>query len=291
MIGIYDDGGDRLAMAYRSLTINDESYPVSSVVVDHRYDSVTEPKPQADGMEAYAVRRLVAMIRADGVVKADSVADLHDKVEALNAAFDPVLAFDEDTATRDIGFLPFTFSVPTADDTGYPTGLKPLQYYVRSTAIPVPRISKFEGDGAHFTLLLQAVDPRRYLQTLTSVDLFHTPGGTPDSASVAVDNSLASYSSWPTITMVMSGFGHTAFYVDHDESGVDPLVLDLSSLVATDVVTIDMQAREVLVDGASRMDLVVSGDFFPIRPGTQNVESGWMAGVTSCVMSYRRAFV
>ena len=93
MIGIYgDDLETRLAMAYRGLTINDDSYPVASIAVDHRYDSVIEANAQIDGMEAYGSRRMVTMLTVEGIVKADSVSQLHDRIEALNAAFDPGLA-------------------------------------------------------------------------------------------------------------------------------------------------------------------------------------------------------
>lgn len=280
MIGIYgNDKTSRLPMAYRGLTINDDTYPVGIIAINHQYDAVTEPLAQRNGMEAYDPRHLVTMVRIEGTVEGTSVADLHDKIEALNAAFDPVLAFEEDTSEFDPGYMPFTFSVPTEDSTHYPSGLKELEYFGRSMQLPIPRISKFEGDVARFTIILQCVDPRRYLQTDTDVSV---------SASTTIDNQLAQYKSMPVITIVMSGVGASNFTISN---GTDTLTLDLSGLSAGDTVIIDTGSRSILVGGADRMDLWVSGKYPPVKAAWHTWVSTNRTGVSSSTVTYRRAFV
>lgn len=280
MIGIYgNDKTARLPMAYRGLTINDDTYPVGIVAINHQYDAVTEPLAQKNGMEAYDPRHLVTMVRIEGTIEGTSVADLHDKVEALNAAFDPVLAFEADTSTFDPGYMPFTFSVPTEDTANYPDGLKPLEYFGRSMQLPVPRFSKFEGDVARFTIVLQCVDPRRYLQTDTDVAV-----GT----STVINNSLGQYKSMPVITIVMSGAGASNFTISN---GTDTLTLDLTGLSAGTTVIIDTGSRSILVGGADRMDLWVSGKYPAVKASSHTWTTANRTGVSSVTVTYRRAFV
>lgn len=282
MIGIYSDAGTRLAMAYNGLTVNSEDiYPVGIVTVDHRYDAVSDPRPQDDGMESYSPRRLSTVFRVEGIVKADSVAMLHDRIEALNEAFDPVVAADQDD---DFGFLPFTFSVPTEDTDNYATGFKLMQCFVRSIEIPVPRISKFEGDGARFSLMLQAKDPRRYLQSESSMSL--------SSGSNTVDNSLAGYPSYPRFTFSMTGAGDAAFRIEFpsDEEGRD-LQLNLSGLSNGDDVEVDFATRQIYLNGAVDMDLYDAGQWGKLHPRSQTVTLVSTTATSARTLHWFRAFV
>lgn len=283
MIGIYNDAGARLPMAYRGLTINDttEIYPVGIVAVSHQYDGVTEPKT-GDGMESYDPRHVVTVVRIEGIVKAESVAQLHDRIEALNKAFDPILSSQYDEDGRH-GYLPFTFSVPTTDTTNYPTGLIPMQYYARSLDLPVPRVSKFEGDGARFSIVLQAVDPRRYLQAESSFAI--------TSSSQTLSNYLASHGSFPLLTITMSGPGSATWDVNTDQDTSSALRLNLSTLIAGDVVTVDMERHEIKVNGVVNQGLYVTGGYMWLAPENQLVGRSSDTGITSSVLTWRRAFV
>lgn len=281
MIGIYDDDDNRLAMDYASrITVNDGTYPVEAISFAPRWDAVTEPRAQEDGMEAYDPRRMSLLLQVDGMVLADSVAELHDRVDALNAAFDPVLATQSDTSEFDQGFLPFDFSVPTADTDNYPTGLKPMRLYLRAVQLPVPRLSKFEGNGIPYSLVLQAVDPRRYAQTLTAAAL---PAG-----ATVIDNSLATYRSWPVVTIDLTGAGSTIFSIDSLSDARDPLVLNLNALAGQQV-QVDMRSKLITVNGEHDMSPFVSGEYFPLEPEAQtlNVANATNATVT---IEWRRAF-
>lgn len=282
MIGIYDDAGDRLALGYSGLTFNDDAYPLAIVAVSHSYDAVTEPKATRNGMESYDPRQMLTMIRLEGVIKADSVAQLHDRIEAMNAAFDPVLSAEADTNSRN-GYLPLTFSVPTADTTNYPSGLKPLQVYARSIALPVPRVSKFEGFSTRYTIQLQCVDPRRYLQTEST----HSQ----TTLTKALDNTLATHRSWPIVTLTMSGAGPSNWYIDNVSINLAALRLNLSTMVNGDVVEVDMERRQIKKNGVIDHSPWISGEWFWLRALTQTIEVSSLSGISSCVVAWRRSFV
>jgi hypothetical protein len=285
MIGIYDDDGNRLPMAYNGLTINNDAYPVDTVVVNPRWDATTEPMPQQDGMEAYAPRRLSTLIRVDGMVKASSVAQLHDRIESLTVAFDPVRATTENPATYDAGFLPFTFSVPTENTAVHAGGLIPMQYNARSIALPVDRVSKYEGDSVPFSIILQAADPRRYYQSSRA----HTMTALSD----VVDNSVATYESWPVVRVTMSGVGATYWHIDNPGDLKNGLALDLSSLGNGQQIDIDMRRHTIkqVDNGANRMDLYLGGEFLSLVPGTQTIEIHNTTGIASVVLTWTWAFV
>lgn len=273
-------------MAYRSLTINDDDYPVDAVAITHTFDSVTEPKAQRDGMEAYESHKINALIRIDGFIRGTSVADMHDKIEALNAAFDPVVATEADDSDFDIGFWPFTFSVPTANTDDYATGLIPMQYYARAMQLPVDRVSKFEGHSTPYTILLMAIDPRRYLQTTESE--VRTNAG-----AMTLDNSLAKFSSWPTVTIALTGAGQSKLTLQRvADADTRSLVLNLSSYGNGDEIVIDMERRQITVDGASAMGSWDSGDFWWLAPESQTLNvtntTGTLAGTVT--VEWRRAF-
>ena len=291
MIGIYKDGvtkrGDtRLTMAYRGLTINSDSYPVSIVAVSHSFDAVLEPKVGRDGMEGYEAHKMSTLVRIEGMVKADNLAALHDRIEILNAAFDPVISTENDTADVDIGYMPFTFSVPTADTANYASGLIPMQYYGRSLQLPVSRISKFEGNEVQFGIILQCIDPRRYLQT--GEDEIRTGVG-----DIVVANSLASYSSWPIVTIVCTTSTGILSLRRVSSNDDRTLFLDLSVQDGKTII-VDMNRREILVDGIVNMiPNTPGGDYWWIAPGTNTITVANFTGLfTGTVeVDWTRAFV
>lgn len=285
MIGIYDDAGDRIPHGYNGLVVNNDSYPIASATMSHRFDAVLEALPRSDGMEAYEPHRLSAVLQVEGTVEGVSVADLHDKIDALNAAFDPVRVTHDDDAAYDRGFIPYTFSVPTTDTDNYPDGLIPMQLYARSLSLPVGRVSKFEGHVARYTLLLQAVDPRRYLQTEDTAPL--------TGSLTVINNGLATYKSWPTLRLTMSGAGDPTWWINNIEDDyAEALTLNLGALVAGDVVDVDMRRRTIkrVSDGASLMSLYLSGRYIEMMPLAQTIQVKNLTGIASAVLTYRRAF-
>lgn len=255
----------RLAITYNGLTLNNpadavnDTYQVDSVTPATQFDTITDPSPGTDGMEAYNVFKAARLLTLKGVIRSPTVAGLYDKVKALAAAFDPAKITHENTGG---GFLKMTFSVPTLDTTNYSTGLVPSFYYARPRDIPEPTDSTLMGTDLPFKIDMLLVDPNRYYQTQSSL----TGAGT-------ISNTLADYRSYPTVTITMAGAG-SATYTYGLTNSIDAavsLVLNLSGTVNTDVITIDSLNSRILKNGTDTPSLYVSGAYPLIEPGTNTV--------------------
>ena len=260
---------DRIPFAYNGFTFNDETVDfdpraasgteclveVNVVAINEQWDAVTEPKVTTHGMEGYEPKKVVAMVRLDGLIRAPrgNLGLLMDTVRDMNAAFDPVNAYHADSGTINKGYLPLTFSIPTADLANYPSGFITAEYYVRSLNRPIVRDSQFEGDTCRFQLLLQAIDPRCYYTVAQT-------NSRSNAGTVAVDNSLAGFPSWPILTFTVTGAGSGNVDITHDgDGGSVALRLSLTSLTAAQVMVVNMERRTITVDGVSAMSRYVSG--------------------------------
>lgn len=293
MIGLFKQNGAKLPITYRGLTLNDpnddpkDTFEVWNAMVDAEHAAIAEPKMQRDGSEIYRPRKQRRLIRLTGAIKAVTAGALYDKMELLAEAFDPVNAFLEDESEVDVGFLPFQFSRPTDDTANFPSGLKDLEYYARPLAIPVTRVTKNDGKSAEFAALLECADPRGYARADSTIQVVNA-------GSTALDNSLATYSSWPVLTVTLSGASGVIRFERTWSGGSKHLDLDLSALVATDVVIVDMEQRTIELNGASAMDLYDGGDFWWVPWGesatfTVSTVSGTAFAGTAQVL-WRKAF-
>lgn len=268
----------RIARVYNGLTVNDDTYPIAFSAVSDSFDAVTNPHAQRDGMEAYPTRKVQAIIREDGIVKAASLEALHDAIEALNAAFDPINAQNADSSTEDKGFLAYTFDVPTTDSSNYSTLLIPMQVYAKALQLPVLRTTKFDGYTCRFTLLLQVVDPRRYWQTGSSVT------GTGGS----LVNTLAKYPSDIVYTVITSGAGDANHTIANSTTG-ESLVIDLSSGAGTYIV--DFARAKITKGGVDFSQAYVSGTYWQVRKGVSDTYAiSNNTNVSSRSLAWRRAF-
>jgi hypothetical protein len=270
----------RIARTYNGLTVNDATYPIEFSSVQTRFDQVTNPHAQRDGMEAYPSRKMQAVVREDGLVvpQTKTTGALWDAIEALNMAFDPINAQNADTSDEDIGFLPYLFDVPTADTGNYATGLIPMAVYAKALEAPVSRATKFEGLTCRFTLVLQVVDPRRYFQT----------GQEVTAGSGTIDNTLARYPSDPVYTVITSGAGMSNHTITNSTTG-ESLVIDISGAAGTYIV--DFARHKITKGGADRSDLYVSGTYWQIRPGvTDSYVIANDTNVSSISLEWARAF-
>lgn len=257
----------RLPFTYNGLEINNAIYPVSQVGISQAIDAVSEPRVQTDGMEFYPARKIQTIVQIQGVVVASTLGALHDAIDALNYAFDPVIissvytpeAFDQPVSW--VG--PLTFDYPTDDTTNYPTGLIAMEYFGRSTQAPVGLASKFEGLTAPFRIVLACPDPRRYNQALESATKI-------GAGSLTVDNSLASYYSWPSFFLTMTGDGG-AYSITRPAAlgrAARTLTLNLAGYGSGEVLRVDMNHKKIIdtSTGAVVMSTYVSGEFFDFAP-------------------------
>lgn len=302
MIPLYEDGQRGRKTKRRLLTwgsptpllLNDpdddpkDTYEVNAAAIIGRYSTTTEQHPQDDGSEANNIYKDMYVIRLDVTVRSLTYARLYDKLHALAVAFDPALASLVDPPN---GIRILDFNVPTEDTTNYTGGLVPSRYYLRARAVPIPPDSVFTGLSAQVSIDFECYDPRRYLQSLTSSATWST-------AAIALDNTLASYQSWPTLIIVSTGAGNAAYTLTRAAVGnyaaPAPFVLNLTTALTGDLYTVDMAAHTItrLRAGVTTdaIGLKVSGDWFPIVPGSQTLTPSNAANHTGHLL-WRRAFV
>ena len=283
MIGIFDNDGKRLPITINGLVLNspdddhDNTYEVNSIAVSTAVDTLTEARQFRDGLEMYGSRKLNFLIRIDGMIRAKTMGNLYDKISSMAKYLDPG-TITYPTATSLVNVL---FSTPTDDYLNYPSGLISCKYLARPRTIPTPTVSQFTGTVSPFTIELVVSDPRRYLSTATT-----------KAATGSIDNSLATYRSWPTLTLNMGGAGSATYSISLTSSlGTKTLTLNLSARSNGQVVTVDFANKKVSVGTTETPSIYVSGEFWEMMP-----ESGLTLGaantsnVSSFSLSWSRAF-
>jgi hypothetical protein len=279
----------RIPFTYRGLQINNDTYEIDQVAISTAYDAVTEPRAQADGLEAYDPKKIQTMIQSKGVIRATSLAALHDAIDDLNVAFDPALSKYPNPSSdpESDGFVEFYFDYPTADTAHYATGLIPMFYRVRPLELPVQISSRFSGLSTMFSLSLLAADPRRYWQTVSSAS--RTNGG-----SLTADNTLATYFSFPAIQITLAAAGPASLFLTRPSNNYfrdsETLTLNLSSCSSGDVIDVDMENRAIFKNGVAVPSLYSSGNFWALAPATSHgLSVGTFTGTVE--VAWRRAFV
>ncbi len=277
-----DSRQTRNPLTYNGLTFNQaiggskkDIVEVNSIRVQTQLESIRERHEYEDGLEVYGSFKRGKLITLQGVIRASTHGALYDRIEEMSAAFDPAIVSRDNPDT--FGFLPFDFSVPTADTVNFPTELMPCRYYVRAEQAFEPPISQYAGLAVPYVLPILAADARRYLQSASILT----------GAGVA-DNSIATAWSWPTLTIAMIGAGSATFEIGNIEAA-GFLVLNLSGCVNGDSVAVDMERKSITKNGIETPSLYVSGDFWHMEPGsnTISVTNGTNASPT---LTWRSAF-
>lgn len=241
-------------------------------------DAVLENKQGKDGMEAYQFFKNGLMIRMRGIIHAPTQARLYDRAETLAHAFDPALLSRRTEATT-LGFRKLVFNVPTQDTTNFPTGLMECFYYARALSSVTFARSNDAGYNQTFEIEMLVRDPRRYLLALST----RTNEG-------AMNNLVADYPSWPTVTITMTGAGRSPNNGVRNSGslgGAKTLWLDLTGCVNGDVITVDMERRIIKKNGNLAMNLYDSGDYWEVEPSnnTQSFEVVFNTGINLAATS------
>jgi hypothetical protein len=163
------------------------------------------------------------------------------------------------------------------------------RFYVRPAGFPVIAERRSSGLGIPFAVELVCADPRRYLDTATSVTL---NSGNSFTATCPNWTSLIGVHVFPTLTITMSGAGASNFTFNFASDSVANLVLDLSGLIASDVVVYDCATGQITVNGLPKASLRTSGvaTAQPFIPGGGSSATATnTTGVTSVVIGYRQA--
>jgi len=283
VISLFDAANAKLAVTYNSLTLNSPSdaagatYELERVLPHTNYTTISDEAAAGDGMEMYEARKTSKAIRITGKVKGSSKADLYDRIETLAKTFDPSLISFNNPPPND--FLALDFSTPTADTTNFATGLMACRYYARPIGGLDVVPGKYSGLVVPFHLDMLLKDPRRYRQTIATI------------TGSAAGTDIGDYPSWPTITITATGAGSATYSVKNTATiqGALTLTLNLSGLINTDVVSVDMVTRTILKNGVYAGSLYVSGSYWAIEPGVNTILVTNGTNVTT-VTTYRPAW-
>jgi hypothetical protein len=271
MLALYDAAGLRLPITFAGLTLNDpaddadDTIEVSSWSSRTLVEFVSDGRQDKDGLEAHAPRKQGRVLVLNGMLHAPTghPEQLFDRIKLFGKTFDPVLVRRANPTVE--GFVALDFSVPTADTSTYPSGLVPSRYYARPRgALDIDYDPARYGQSAPFRLEMLLADERRYLQTASA----HTQ----DSVSKTLANPNADYPSWPTVTITASGAGNAAWTIDKAADGIAALTLNLSGLIASDVVVVDMQLKKITKNGISTPSLKTAGGWFDLDVGNQTID-------------------
>lgn len=282
MIPIWQSDTARNALSYNGYTFNQEIggskrdiVEIARVQFQTPIQAVHEARDFSDGLETYGAYKRGKRIVMHGIVRAVSRGALYDRLEAFAAAVDPAAAARDNPTT--FGLLPLDFNVPTADTTNFPSGLMPCRYYARAEQALEPPQNPVQGLAIPFILPFLASDPRRYLQSTSSL----TGAG-------AANNNVGTFYSWPTLTIAMTGAGSAAFSITSAEAAAT-LTLNLSGRVNGDSVVVDMEREKITVNGVETPGLYVSGSYFAIEPGVNTIT---LANSTNAspTLTWRSAF-
>lgn len=282
MIPVWQTTGARNPVVYNNYTFNQEVggsekdiVEISRIQYQTPIQAIHEARDFSDGLETYGAYKRGKRIIIYGIIRGTTRGALYDRVEAFAAAVDPAAASRDNPLT--FGLLPLDFNVPTANTTGFPSGLMPCRYFARAEAALEPPSSPIQGLALPFMLPFLASDPRRYLQATSQI-----------TGAATADNSIGTFYSWPTLTVAMTGAGSATFSITSVE-GSATLTLNLSGRVNLDSVVVDMERQKITVNGTETPSLYVSGNFFAMEPGSNAIS---YANTTNAspTLTWRSAF-
>lgn len=272
---------------YRGFTLNDEDL-AANVIVGNGIGSgiggcildsfdlndvdvvqFMEKRSLEDGMDVGDVFRGARRIRIAGTLYGTTRADLFDRLGALRAALDPVLAQQDSPADK--GYQPFYFSVPTLDIANFPTG------YIDQRILVMPRgigyMLQRDSQGGDpedalaipFQATLVAADPRIMGETEQDYDVSGT--GTVTGSLVNRGNH---YGVLNGLWSVGSAAGSIAI-----QAGTSVFTITVPASTGTRIIRLKGADKILTVEESSvevtRMDLIsFTGDntWAQVQPGT-----------------------
>lgn len=157
---------------YNSITFNrfvrSTGYMASAIRGDRiQIRTTKDPLPSQDGIQRYIDYYGSRLLEINGFVKGISEADLYEKINALQKAFD--INTLQDNESYDYGFLPLEWTDP---------GQTASRYYVKPIANTLIISEQRDGLARRFSVLMEAKDPKKYgtVQTSYTINISDTGG-------------------------------------------------------------------------------------------------------------------
>lgn len=177
---------------YRTFDFNDvaqgsDSHPLGSRIEEVIWAPVpgvgyTEKRARSSGREASDVYSDGLRLQIRATLFGDSRGDLFDRKNDLMAACNPELAYAEDSDVK--GYLPLAYSEATDDTANFASGVRSMFVNVRPLASPGLRFLRdgsggadTKGFGLPYEVTFEALDPRRYVNSLVQVDMSGAQSG------------------------------------------------------------------------------------------------------------------
>lgn len=244
-----------------------------------------EPLHTGQGGDLGDANKTFRYIAVSGTIIATTQAKLDDAVSALLATFDIDECQLASPSTE--GLFPFTFYSPT-EIVGY-SPVQKERFLCRPAGFPTLAERRSGGLSLPYAIELVCADPRRYLDTATTITL---NSGNSFSATCPNWTALVGAHVYPVVTITMAGAGASNFAFDFATDLPGATILNLSGLSNGNIVTYDCATGKILVGATERADLRTSG-VSTIQPYI--VAGGAVAScvnttnVTSVVVTYRQA--
>lgn len=244
-----------------------------------------EPLHTGPGGDLGDANKTFRYLALSGTIIATTQAKLDDAVSALLSTFDIDECQLASPSTE--GLFPLTFYSPTEIATYSP--VQKERYYCRPAGFPTLAERRSGGLSLPYALEMVCADPRRFLDTATTVTL---NSGNSFSATCPNWTALVGTHVYPVVTITMTGAGSATFSFDFATDLPGATVLNLSGLVNGNVVTYDCATGKILVGTTERADLRVSA-VSTIQPyivgGGAVASCANTTNVSSVVVAYRQA--
>lgn len=263
------------------LKLNDETTDTTEIVfVDERLlmdtvaTNVEEELPTEPGIVDYGVKAGKATMDIPVMLYASSEAKMSELIQKLKQAFNPDLLEADGTygdTTKYQGYHPLKWTEVVGSTS------RDFMIYLKSMESPKIQTDSLAGLIRGATLHLKARDPRKYLQTQSSL----TGAGTATNA--------GTYPTPVEITITASGATSTSLTITNSTTS-ESIVVG-TALSAGQVLVIDTYLHSVKLNGTERRDYITAASkWMKLNPGANTITVANTSNITSIVEKWYSAW-
>lgn len=226
-----------------------------------------EVKPEDPGIIDYGVKFGKGQWVVPVTLYADSLANMSQLIQDFKEAFNPDLLEADSTygeATDYLGYHPLDWTETVGANS------RNFRIYAKSQEIPQVPMDTFSGAIRKSNVRLKVADPRKYLQSTSSI----TNSGTA--------TNVGTYNTPAVITITASGASSTSLQITNSTNGKSIYVT--TALADEDVLVIDTGFRTVKLNGASKRSMLGSNtEWWFLEPGdnTISISNGTNVSITT----------
>lgn len=226
-----------------------------SAFLDTIAQNTEEPRATDVGIIDYGIQLGKGTAKVPVTLYASSLAKMNELIQTFKAAFDPDLLEADPTygeAAGKGGFHPLKWTEFVGSTS------RAFQVYLKSIEIPKVAIDKMAGLIRPSILQLKAQDPRKYLQTSTSL------------ANSGTANNVGTAETPVVITITATGATSTSLTIANSTRS-ESMVIS-TALANNDVLVIDTRLHSVKLNGAERRDYLSSASkWMLLSPGNNTI--------------------